>query len=315
MGVDDRTIKGIKYEDFPPTRKEAREGGFKYYYSGKPCIRNHVVIRTLRGSCYFCLNEDNVKYQHSDKGKTKMKKRLEENPPKSYRDFPPEQKRRKLDANLRYALRNREAINVRKRVENLTPEQKGKKRIWQKRYEDKVLKIPERRMIKVFRSNFKILLKSSDYAKKQGSMYELLGCDGEFLKKHMENQFVKGMRWEDRSVWHVDHIIPLNFFVKHFDFNNVHVQKIAWHYSNLQPLFAKDNQSKRDKIYIQHPESTFEKIVVNMEDDDFEIFVSLLKEEVEKKIQILKDNNTVKGIGKITDSVIKKYYEIVDEPR
>jgi len=35
-----------------------------------------------------------------------------------------------------------------------------------------------------------------------------LGCDGKFLKKHLEKKFSKGMSWNNYGEWHVDHIIP-----------------------------------------------------------------------------------------------------------
>ena len=59
---------------------------------------------------------------------------------------------------------------------------------------------------------------------------------------------------DNLSKWHVDHIIPLSFFHKYFDISDLLVQKIAFHYSNLQPLFPKDNISKNDRIYIDHPD-------------------------------------------------------------
>ena len=79
-------------------------------------------------------------------------------------------------------------------------------------------------------------------------------------------------------------------------------------------MFPEDNISKNDRIYIDHPDLKNRKIIVNVKDEDQEVFVSLLIEEVEKKIQILKDKNTVKDVGKITDNVIKKFYDLVDEP-
>jgi hypothetical protein len=74
----------------------------------------------------------------------------------------------------------------------------------------------------------------------------LLGCSVENLKKHLETQFTKGMTWENfgNDGWHIDHIIPCAFF----DLTKPSHQKICFNYQNLQPLWAKDNLSKRDKI-------------------------------------------------------------------
>ena len=44
--------------DYPNNRKEAKEIGSKYYYTGQPCIRGHVAIRKTKGSCVECMKED-----------------------------------------------------------------------------------------------------------------------------------------------------------------------------------------------------------------------------------------------------------------
>ena len=71
-----------------------------------------------------------------------------------------------------------------------------------------------------------------------------MGCDIEFLKKHLENQFLDGMTWDDKGFygWHIDHIIPLSSAKTEED-----VYKLC-HYTNLQPLWAKDNYNKGSKI-------------------------------------------------------------------
>lgn len=67
---------------------------------------------------------------------------------------------------------------------------------------------------------------------------ELLGCTyGEF-RGHLESQFAPGMGWHNRSLWHIDHIIPLCTAETVDD-----VMRLC-HYTNLQPLWAKDNFAK-----------------------------------------------------------------------
>jgi hypothetical protein len=83
-------------------------------------------------------------------------------------------------------------------------------------------------------------------SKKQGSSVRDLGCSVQELKEHLEKQFQEGMTWENWSVhgWHIDHIIPL----ASFDLTDKEQFLKACHYTNLQPLWAKDNISKKDKI-------------------------------------------------------------------
>ena len=45
--------------------------------------------------------------------------------------------------------------------------------------------------------------------------------------------------------WHIDHIIPVDYYRKNFDFNDPEVQKKCFHFSNLQPLWQSDNIKKK----------------------------------------------------------------------
>ena len=58
------------------------------------------------------------------------------------------------------------------------------------------------------------------------------------------------MTWTNNTThgWHIDHIIPVKYFAKNFDFTDIEVQKKCWHYTNLQPLWAHENLKKKDKI-------------------------------------------------------------------
>lgn len=73
---------------------------------------------------------------------------------------------------------------------------------------------------------------------------ELLGCSFEEVKNHLEKQFKDGMTWENRGVygWHVDHIIPLSSAKTEED-----AIKLC-HYTNLQPLWWRENIIKSNKI-------------------------------------------------------------------
>jgi hypothetical protein len=80
---------------------------------------------------------------------------------------------------------------------------------------------------------------------KSGSAVRDLGCSIEELKTHLESKFLPGMTWDNwsRDGWHIDHIVPL----ASFDLSDPEQLKKACHYTNLQPLWAKDNIRKGDK--------------------------------------------------------------------
>jgi 5-methylcytosine-specific restriction endonuclease McrA len=44
--------------EYPKTRKEAKETGNKYYFTGLPCTRGHIALRKTKGACVECMKED-----------------------------------------------------------------------------------------------------------------------------------------------------------------------------------------------------------------------------------------------------------------
>ena len=80
---------------------------------------------------------------------------------------------------------------------------------------------------------------------KSKSTLELLGCSIDDLKNHLQSKFYADMSWENYgSYWHIDHIRPC----ASFNLQNEKEQKICFHYSNLQPLTAKDNLNKGARL-------------------------------------------------------------------
>ncbi len=77
---------------------------------------------------------------------------------------------------------------------------------------------------------------------KGGSAVKALGCSIKELRAYLQSRFKVGMTWNNwsRTGWHIDHIIPLN----NFDLSDPQQVEIACHYSNLQPLWAKENMRK-----------------------------------------------------------------------
>ena len=76
---------------------------------------------------------------------------------------------------------------------------------------------------------------------KNSKTHEILGCTFEYFAKHIEDQFTDGMSWANRSEWHLDHRLPVSAARSEDE-----VVKLN-HYTNFQPMWAKDNISKSDK--------------------------------------------------------------------
>jgi len=60
------------------------------------------------------------------------------------------------------------------------------------------------------------------------------------LRFHLERQFTRGMSWENFDQIHIDHIIPR----ASFNLSDERDWRACWALTNLQPRWARDNQSK-----------------------------------------------------------------------
>lgn len=78
---------------------------------------------------------------------------------------------------------------------------------------------------------------------KPTSFTKSIGCGSNFLKSYLESKFQPGMTWKNYGQWHIDHIRPLSSF----NLLDKEQFKQACHYTNLQPLWAKENRIKSNK--------------------------------------------------------------------
>jgi hypothetical protein len=103
-------------------------------------------------------------------------------------------------------------------------------------------KDPYFRLYTCIRTRINKVIKNNIKCKKT---LNLLGIPNvKFLKKYLESKFKDGMTWEKRGLIHIDHIIPC----ASFDLKDPKQQAKCFHYTNLQPLWAKENLSKGAKI-------------------------------------------------------------------
>ena len=114
-------------------------------------------------------------------------------------------------------------------------ERKAKKReYYRNRYQTNENFRIERRL----RARLWYALKGNSKSKKT---MELLGMPINEFKEYIEAQFVEGMTWNNIDI---DHILPC----ASFDMTDKEQQQKCFHYTNLQPMFRPENNSKGAKI-------------------------------------------------------------------
>jgi len=73
---------------------------------------------------------------------------------------------------------------------------------------------------------------------KSGTTLELIGCDIEFLKKHLESQFQPEMNWENYGTyWWIEHKKACCLY----NLIDPNQQKECFHWTNLSVLPATEN--------------------------------------------------------------------------
>ncbi len=196
----------------------------------------------LRSSCKDCDKITYKKYREEQKTKdpdfysNQYKKRKEKNP---------EFNKYHYQLRLKNGFDNN-AKNKRFKMNNPDYEKKGNPgyRSYgeRKEYIQKWLSNPINKLKETFRVLTNQAIKSKGLRRTKKSLV-YLGCTIEYLKEHLEQQFLEGMTWDNHGEWHIDHIIPLSTALTEED-----VYKLN-HYTNLQPLWALDNQKKSNKFY------------------------------------------------------------------
>ena len=112
-----------------------------------------------------------------------------------------------------------------------------------RKYKKERSKDPKQKLINTMRARLSEFLKQKGYDKDRRT-FNVIGCTPDELRKYIEAQFKDGMSWDNYShtTWHIDHIIPISSAR-----DKDEIYKLS-HYTNLQPLWAKENYEKSNKI-------------------------------------------------------------------
>lgn len=157
---------------------------------------------------------------------------------KNYRKY----REKKKAKSRRYKKENSESVAEYNRQYNRRPEVKKRRRIYNRRYENRrIFSDPVYRERRFLWANICRAIMVQGYSKNT-AVYRALGAERDFVRKHLQDQFKDGMSWENYGEWQIDHIIPLS--------SADTVERVVElnHYTNLQPLWAEENIKKSNKI-------------------------------------------------------------------
>lgn len=224
----------IKNKQYRLNNKEkCNEYHKNYAKKNSNCIKNYQKEYVLK-------NKDKIReYQK------KYRSRNIDTIKKESKEYYLKNKDKNKEYKKEYYLKNKERIREKSNEYNLNNKENiaKKSKVYReinadrirKRKKDYLKSNPEAKLVKILRCRIRMALKVRN-CKKSDSTYNLLGCSKKFFQDYIVSKFTQGMTLENNSVdgWHLDHIIPC----ASFDLSDTKQQKICFHYTNYQPLWA-----------------------------------------------------------------------------
>lgn len=182
------------------------------------CGKEFLPLKSHKNYCSIKCYHRSDRYKQVDKKRNQNSKRIKDNKKRAQTT---EYKKKKL------AYQRTEKFKAYNR-----------KRQKFKRMTDPIFRIKQR-----IKARLGAFVRASNI-KKTNSTFVMVGCTPEFLKEYLEKKFKPGMTWDNHSLdnWHIDHIIPLDSAKNEDDLKRLS------HYTNLQPMWAKDNIKKSNKL-------------------------------------------------------------------
>lgn len=185
-------------------------------------------LKGYANRCKPCKNKKDADYYSVNKEDIQQKRKKYET--KEYKHFMYlKHKQKRLESRRKYYKENKSTINEKRKPKNRIYEKK-------RRLVDPLFKLSSN-----LRRRLRYALSVTSYTKNK-ILTQYLGCSVEELKQHLQSKFTEGMTWDNYGEWHIDHIIPLCSAKTEQELYEL------CHYTNLQPLWAKDNQRKGGKL-------------------------------------------------------------------
>lgn len=212
---------------FPETLDFFHKKNLKLTEKCKKCISEYRKENSKKWN----LNEYNKKYLQ--RNPDKAKKYLENSKDKKRKSFKIWYEKNK----------EKQSIKHKKwRLENLERHRKNYRSWKEKNDRTKYHNNRRKNILKVkLMDNVRRRINSSIKSKKNHSI-AYLGIDILGYIKYLETLFKENMSWDNYGEWHIDHIIPLSSAKNEEELTRL------FHYTNTQPLWAKDNLKKGNKI-------------------------------------------------------------------
>ena len=202
-----------------------------YYLKNKDKIIKNISEYRLKNIDKFQKYQEEYRETHKEESKLYRKEYTLNKKEEIYKSRHEYYLKNKEDFAFRYE-KNKDKIKKQQKLWRLNNKETRKKYM-QNRIKNNV----NCRVVHNISSRIRIALEGNP---KLSTTKKLVGCSIKTLRNHLGQRFTKGMTWNNYGKWHIDHIKPC----ASFDLSKESEQHKCFHYTNLQPLWAKDNLSK-----------------------------------------------------------------------
>ena len=200
------------------------------------CVRIMTEKEKLKRKAYRLKNKERDK-KYKKAYRLKNKEKLKE----QMRLYRLKHKERDRKYAKEYRLKNKDKIKKRMKAYRIRSRKKIAQYVRERRQKDIRFKI-----VVNLRHRANMALRGTVKSKKT---MKLLGTSIDNFWSHLESKFKPGMTRNNYGKrWHIDHIIPC----ASFDLTKPEEQFKCFHYTNLQPLWAKENLKKGAKLEWQN---------------------------------------------------------------
>lgn len=209
-----RECELIRAKEYREKNREKVNNSAKLYRKNNPEKYNNTIRKYLEKNPHMSSKERSKKYRENEEYRKKLSEKQKE-----YYKNNLEKVREKTK---KYYRDNKEKL-------------RKKNDIWRnkKLKEDGFFRMKRR-----LRERIREFFKGKSIGKKTK---EIVGLDYEQFRIYISNQFTDNMSWDNYGEWHLDHIVPI------CEAKNLDELLKLNHYTNLQPLWAKDNLNKNRK--------------------------------------------------------------------
>ena len=230
--ANDEVIKSLGLDSKLISRDEAIAAGLNRYFTGIECKNGHIAERHVTGRCCVSCSAEFSSRDDQKKKRSEAEKNRVLNLTES-------EKQERLERMNNWYYNNKDRV-IERRETN-----RDRMNEWYRKYRARKIKDDSVFAMSVWlRQSLNRILRATTQRKSRKT-FDMFGYNPFELKEAIQSKFTDNMSWENRSEWHIDHIVPVKVLID----NGVTNPAIINHLDNLKPEWAEYNLSKGDKCY------------------------------------------------------------------